>query len=130
MRVWLALIKKTIECYGTHVFSSLLYMFGYSMFAYVLASSPLAVLIVVPHGAKMCSRPLTVTVPNRRPFSRCFVCVSCFNIAWMDVNLASIFSVLSMTVTGGMAVGWDWALPSNKALVHTSCIFAIVVAEA
>ena len=66
MRVWLAIIKKTIECYGTNLFSSLLYMFGYSMIVCVLASFPLAVLSVVPHGTKMCSMPRTVTMPNRR----------------------------------------------------------------
>ena len=129
MCVWLAIIKKTVECYGTNLFSSLLYMFGYSMLVCVLASFPLAVLSVVPHGAKMCSRPRTVTTPNRCRYFRSFGSVSFFNIAWMDVNSASIFSIFSRTRTGGMAVGWDWALPSKKALAHTSCICYLVIAE-
>ena len=58
------------------------------------------------------------------------LCIICyFNIAWMDVNSASIFSIFSMTITGGMAVGWDWALPSNTALIHTSCMCYLVIAE-
>ena len=35
----------------------------------------------------------------------------------------------SMTVIGGMAVGWAWALPNNKGLVHTMCICDLVIAS-
>ena len=45
-----------------------------------------------------------------------------FNTELMDVNSASIFSIFSRTRVGGMAVGWDGALPSKHAWVHTSCI--------
>ena len=35
----------------------------------------------------------------------------------------------SMAVIGGMAVGWAWALPNNKSLVHTMCLCDLVTAD-
>ena len=79
----------------------LLYILYYPMIVCVMAWFPVAVLIVVPYGAKMCRRPPTVTTPNRRISPRRLISVRFSNISLMDANSAAIFSMVRI---GGMAV--------------------------